>query len=874
MQRVEPADVRPYVEPPLRGPAPLQAQVPESPLSAPELKGQHAAGAERAPAAPRDEEKGSIAFLAAMIFSLLWVGALAAYGVGLVGLEKLVALPLEWHLVIGAVTVIPVALACFSAVVMSEAHNLRRQSLALARSAENLLSPEDQAARNLARLSRAIKRELDVFNSALETAASRMASVESTANERLALIERTAAAAQERVEKATNKLGSEREKLAQFTQALDSVVLAASETLTTRLQDARAAARSASESLHAEHGAIAGLISTLQSASHAVSSKAMETSKEIERQTQRLDAASEAAAARSEQVVARHERQRMAFAETIERLKQENDHMARALDYQREGMNKLVQAMAEENKKIGTFTVESARRLDDAASAMAQRIVETTQLFSREAEKLRTSTELTTSGLEQAMQTIRSAGDNSFDAAGRLGSVLVGLRDTATSASQQIEGTVGRLSKLLNDMPTEAANHVKLLRNMIDEQSQSMRDLNAKVSAAFDRVQGIELTRTPAPLQLESPQHQQPMQAPQRAPAPPPAYHSHAHMNPPPVHSMPAQPQYAPPPPPAAEYQSPAANFGPKSYSGQPGRELPAPPARPAVAPPHRQAPSLEQGIPNFNVPPPGPQMGSAGYPQNKASGPLPQDRASPQGEAPESRGWFGLAKRFVRNPAEEAEPAQDDRSNWDMKSLLAAIETKDTGDRRPSAPSAQGLPHFRGDPNEIQQIEQLGNGDMPAHRHVQPQQAAPQMPPRQPSVQRMAQPQVQIQPQNGGNGSAQTSSRHMIETLQAMAIDLCRFLEDEPPHDLLKRYRNGERNVFARRLASILGAEHTRVIAHKYNSDREFRDTVDRYIQQFEALLEQTARSDKENVLVETYLTSQTGKVYVTLASAVGRLT
>lgn len=112
-----------------------------------------------------------------------------------------------------------------------------------------------------------------------------------------------------------------------------------------------------------------------------------------------------------------------------------------------------------------------------------------------------------------------------------------------------------------------------------------------------------------------------------------------------------------------------------------------------------------------------------------------------------------------------------------------------------------------------------------------------------------------------------------MIETLQAMAIDLSRFLEDDPPADLLRRYRNGERNVFARRLASILGAEHVRMIAGKYQEDREFRDTVDRYIQQFEALLEQTAKSDRENVLVETYLTSQTGKVYVTLASAIGRL-
>ena len=44
-------------------------------------------------------------------------------------------------------------------------------------------------------------------------------------------------------------------------------------------------------------GAIAGLISTLQSASATVSNRAAESAKEIERQAQRLDAASEAAAA-------------------------------------------------------------------------------------------------------------------------------------------------------------------------------------------------------------------------------------------------------------------------------------------------------------------------------------------------------------------------------------------------------------------------------------------------------------------------------------------------------------------------------------------------------------------------------------------------
>ena len=62
--------------------------------------------------------------------------------------------------------------------------------------------------------------------------------------------------------------------------------------------------------------------------------------------------------------------------------------------------------------------------------------------------------------IEQAMQTIRSAGDSSFDAAGRLGSVLISLRETAATASQQIEGTVDRLGKLAQQMPAASAPQI------------------------------------------------------------------------------------------------------------------------------------------------------------------------------------------------------------------------------------------------------------------------------------------------------------------------------------------------------------------------------------------------------------------------------
>ena len=850
MQRVQPADVRTYADIPLRAPA---AGTPDIKELRPDMEVRSDAPPTPASEAPASPDRGTVSpFKAVFLFSALWLAALAAYAVGVLGTEGASNLSPEWLFGVAAIAIVPVALALFAAVVMHEANSLRRQTLALAASTHNLLKPDEQSARNVQRLSLAIRRELDGLNTSLDAATKRMAAIEVSANERIALIERTAAAAQERVDKATGKLGAEREKLAQFTQALDSVVLAASETLTTRLQDARAAVRTASESLHAEHGAIAGLVSTLQSASQAVSSKALETSQELERQAQRLDSASEAAAARSEQVIMRHERQRAAFAETIDRLKQENDHMARALDFQREGMNKLVSAMADETRKIGTFTNESARRLDETASTMALRIVETTKLFAREAEKLRTSTDLTMTGLEQAVQSIKIAGDSSFDAAGRLGSVLVGLRDTAASASQQIEGSVGRLSKMLADMPAEASNHVKLLGQMIDEQARSMRELNTRVAAAFDRVQGIEMTRAPNGYAADHGQAPLPLPPPAPRHMQPPSPVRHAEVAEPPV--MPSQ---------ASRVKQP----------------LPAPPA----------AHDFNSGVGEAQTP-------IAGYPQNR---PAPQEpRASqgqahnqvqvqPQGQGPdgqEGRGWFNLARRFVRPSADDADAGADERGNWDMKSLLAAAETKDGSERRTgSGQGAQGVPQFRADPREIQQVEQGAPSDhvrnqaprMDVPRHEPPATRVSEPAPQRPTTpqQRAPQPAKPAAPPPPAQTSHQVSSRHMIEALQAMAIDLCRFLEDDPPHELLKRYRNGERNVFARRLAGALGPEHLQMIAQKHQSDREFRDTVDRYINQFEALLELTARNDRDNVLVETYLSSQTGRVYMTLASATGRL-
>jgi hypothetical protein len=113
----------------------------------------------------------------------------------------------------------------------------------------------------------------------------------------------------------------------------------------------------------------------------------------------------------------------------------------------------------------------------------------------------------------------------------------------------------------------------------------------------------------------------------------------------------------------------------------------------------------------------------------------------------------------------------------------------------------------------------------------------------------------------------------YVVEKLQALAIDLDRALGDDPAPDLWRRYVSGERSVFTRRLISSIGREGADKIAQRYAADTEFRLHADRYMTEFEALLDDAAARDRDQILVETFLTSQTGRLYLLIAAATGRL-
>jgi hypothetical protein len=115
--------------------------------------------------------------------------------------------------------------------------------------------------------------------------------------------------------------------------------------------------------------------------------------------------------------------------------------------------------------------------------------------------------------------------------------------------------------------------------------------------------------------------------------------------------------------------------------------------------------------------------------------------------------------------------------------------------------------------------------------------------------------------------------ARHSIESLDSLSVDIARMIDHDAAADLWDRYKRGERNVFTRRLYTLQGQQAFDEIRKKYRSDREFKMTVDRYISEFERLLEEVSHDDRSQVVARTYLTSETGKVYTMLAHAAGRL-
>ena len=120
--------------------------------------------------------------------------------------------------------------------------------------------------------------------------------------------------------------------------------------------------------------------------------------------------------------------------------------------------------------------------------------------------------------------------------------------------------------------------------------------------------------------------------------------------------------------------------------------------------------------------------------------------------------------------------------------------------------------------------------------------------------------------------GAPERAPADALNSLDAISVDIARMIDHQAVVDLWDRYSTASATCSPAASTRFRASRPSTRSAANTAAISRFKQTVDRYVDEFERLIAEVGRNDRDRTLARTYLTSETGKVYTMLAHASGR--
>ncbi len=115
---------------------------------------------------------------------------------------------------------------------------------------------------------------------------------------------------------------------------------------------------------------------------------------------------------------------------------------------------------------------------------------------------------------------------------------------------------------------------------------------------------------------------------------------------------------------------------------------------------------------------------------------------------------------------------------------------------------------------------------------------------------------------------------RPVVEGLDSITTDIARLVDSAGAAEVWERWRQGDTTgAVSRRLYTAAGQQAFEDIRRRLRAEPAFRDSVTRYVGEFERLLAKIGQNDRDGAQSRAAMLSDSGKVYMLLAHASGRL-